>query len=128
MFADMEDWPLSTSSRDVERCKRISKNLARARVLFLEEVGNLGSLMLAFINSRCQQSRNDDRPFGGLIVFAFGCFFQAPPIGQPPIYFDPKDPRFNVDSFFLQNFFMVLFWHSTIIITWLNTFANVCRA
>ncbi|EFO87479.1 hypothetical protein CRE_03377 [Caenorhabditis remanei] len=56
------------------------------RVLLIEEVSMVSSVILAAISVNLSAVRNDARPFGGVLVIVFGEFFHLEPVQHSPSY------------------------------------------
>lgn len=75
----------SLTDADVDRIaskEHISKRIAKAKVLIVEEVSMLSAATFEMADKVCREVRRTDRPFGGLTVILVGDFFQLPPISK----------------------------------------------
>jgi ATP-dependent DNA helicase PIF1 len=69
--------------RDVDRIastERVSKRIAKTKVLILDEVSMLSAGILGMLDAVCRSVRRDERPFGGMQTVLVGDFFQLPPV------------------------------------------------
>lgn len=89
---------------DIDRIaenERLSKRIARASVLIIDEVSMLSAAVLSMVDAVCRELRRSSEPFGGLQVVLVGDFFQLPPVekqGESTVnrnaalyYSDPPD-------------------------------------
>lgn len=62
--------------------ERVSKRVARAKVLIIDEVSMLSARTLTMVDAVCRGLRRSSQPFGGLQVVLVGDFFQLPPVSR----------------------------------------------
>lgn len=83
--------------------KNLRSKLRKAKMIAIDEVSSLSSNMFDRLNGLLQKVRENDKPFGGVQVIAFGDFLQLPPEGEVPSYcFESKawrDGDFQCHSF-----------------------------
>ena len=77
-------------SHDVANSLRVKlKNL---KVLMIDEISMVPTVTFGQIDKRCKDIFQNNKPFGGLIVFTSGQFWQLPPMFGTRIFLtDPKD-------------------------------------
>jgi hypothetical protein len=63
------------------------EELRKVEVIFIDELSMVSSELLNFVSVQFQRLHSDSaRPFGGLIVVAFGDLLQLPPVNGLPVY------------------------------------------
>ncbi|EED14664.1 conserved hypothetical protein [Talaromyces stipitatus ATCC 10500] len=78
-----------------ENLQAMQANLRNVKWLIIDEKSMIGLKQLYWVNLRLQQifptpESESARPFGGLNVILAGDFYQLPPVGQRPLYFNKK--------------------------------------
>jgi hypothetical protein len=63
------------------------EELRKVEVIFIDELSMVSSELLNFVSVQFQRLHNDSaRPFGDLIIVAFGDLLQLPPVNGLPVY------------------------------------------
>ncbi len=62
--------------------RRVTKRVAAARILIIDEVSMLAPDVLALADKVCQKIKKNPVPFGGLQIILVGDFFQLPPVAK----------------------------------------------
>jgi hypothetical protein len=82
--------PKSNSFFLPKLCDASLNNVRRAlkdvNLMILDETSMVGEVTLGHVNSRCQQARGNNLPFGGIAVLLVGDFNQLPPVLDKAIY------------------------------------------
>lgn len=62
--------------------ERLTKRVARAKVLIIDEISMLDAKTLHSVDTACKTLKRNKEPFGGLQVIFVGDFFQLPPVSK----------------------------------------------
>ena len=75
--------------------------LRRIEIILLDEISMVSSELLSFVSAQFSTLHANGRPFGGIMVVAFGDLLQLPPVTGLPVY------RSNLWSLFFPLFLTV---------------------
>ena len=82
----------------IHRSQEKMDELRKIEVLLLDEMSMVSSELLSFVSTQFSTLHNTGRPFGGIMVVAFGDLLQLPPVAGLPVY------RSNLWSLFFPLF------------------------
>ena len=85
----------------MHRSDQKTQELKKVEVLLIDEISMVSSELLSFISVQFSRLHNNGRPFGGVIVIAFGDLLQLPPVAGQPVY------RSNLWNLFFPMFLLV---------------------
>lgn len=75
--------------------ERIQHHYEGIKYLVIDEMSMLSQVDLDWVNRRCKQAMDCDRPFGGLSVILVGDFKQLPPVNGRSLYLKPDNTDKN---------------------------------
>ena len=70
----------------IHRSQDKMDELRRIEIILLDEISMVSSELLSFISAQFSTLHTNGRPFGGIMVVAFGDLLQLPPVAGLPVY------------------------------------------
>ena len=70
----------------IHRSQDKMDELRRIEIILLDEISMVFSELLSFISAQFSTLHTNGRPFGGIMVIAFGDLLQLPPVARLPVY------------------------------------------
>ncbi|MFA7253318.1 MAG: helix-turn-helix domain-containing protein [Patescibacteria group bacterium] len=95
----------SADLRHIAANKYVSKRVAKAKVLIIDEISMLSPDTVQMVETICREVKKNDLPFGGIQIILVGDFFQLPPVIKNIVdefaeaqLFDDVPARFAYDA------------------------------
>ncbi|KAI5177421.1 hypothetical protein PAEPH01_2475, partial [Pancytospora epiphaga] len=82
-----------------ETAEQLFNMLRLLRVLIIDEISLVTSVLLAQIDQRLQEIFGCDKPFGGISIVVFGDLLQLPPVPSQPVAGDKSGAQRSVPEY-----------------------------